>query len=586
MRFKGTVLLLGANILLLAVIWMLSRADEQNARSIHAGILPFDFLSHIQRIRIEGTGMPEPRVVEKRGHEWLIKEPIQWHANYFAIQNIFSQLQFFDPIARFAIADVERGGNSLADYGLETPSLKLVFSDGHMEKTIAIGQSAEIANHMYLMGPDGKTIYTVKRSFVDGFLMDLAQLRNEEVFEIPMYEVKGLAIKRGNATGAKVMFSRSDDHWEMDVPIRSRCNDVVLDRLIGQLLDLKVESFLSQSDVVSRGDFGKPVWEITLEGHGRTQTLQLVKRNDNSDFYDARFKDNATPFTLDFSGVDLADDLMTEARDRRIADFNPERVDTFVIEQDSARIALQQLEDGSWQVLPSDREFWPKGGAADGQWLFDLLKQIHALRAVRFVSDAPSKEQLSEFGLEEPRKRIELRGARSFVFLWGSQLPDEPGLRYLKLEGEPHVYAVMDPVYDLLELDPLAYKERTLPLLREAEVLESVALTQVPSGELLFDQCSDGLLAQLSPMQVARFVPANADGVGVELLGQYIPWFYRLELGVSGASEPLVLFFTKRLGGDRQLGILQGYDKVFILTPEWLDWLSPYQSYSEDLSES
>ena len=94
-------------------------------------------------------------------------EPMQWSANYFAINRILNQLQFLEEEASFSVDEIEKTGQSLADYGLENPLLKIVIAKGDETVSISIGTLTEIGNNVYFLGPDAQEIFVVNRQVID-----------------------------------------------------------------------------------------------------------------------------------------------------------------------------------------------------------------------------------------------------------------------------------------------------------------------------------------------------------------------------------------------------------------------------------
>ena len=117
---------------------------------------------------------------------------MQWSANYFAINRILNQLQFLEEEASFPIDDIEKTGQSLADYGLENPLLRIVITAGEESISLSIGTLTEVGNNVYLLGPDEREIFVVNRQVIDGLLVDLNDLRTREIFDIPVFEVDAL----------------------------------------------------------------------------------------------------------------------------------------------------------------------------------------------------------------------------------------------------------------------------------------------------------------------------------------------------------------------------------------------------------
>ena len=152
MRFKFTVFLLALNVIAFGLIAYLNHQARQIepstgglSRQIGRELIDAD------RIELHGRGIETPRILERKGSTWHLIEPMQWSANYFAINRILNQLQFLEEEASFSVDEIEKTGQSLADYGLENPLLKIVIAKGDETVSISIGTLTEIGNNVYFL---------------------------------------------------------------------------------------------------------------------------------------------------------------------------------------------------------------------------------------------------------------------------------------------------------------------------------------------------------------------------------------------------------------------------------------------------
>ena len=131
MRFKFTIFLLALNAISFGLITYLNHKAGQIDSSISglSGQIGRELID-ADRIELHGRGIETPRILRRKGSTWYLLEPMQWSANYFAINRILNQLQFLEEEASFPVDDIEKTGQSLADYGLENPLLRIVIAEG------------------------------------------------------------------------------------------------------------------------------------------------------------------------------------------------------------------------------------------------------------------------------------------------------------------------------------------------------------------------------------------------------------------------------------------------------------------------
>ena len=168
MRFKFTIFLLALNLISFGLILSLKNQDSRPVEDSNrlASLIGRDIIE-ADRIELSGPQLETARVLRRDGSNWLISEPIQWSANYFAVNRILNQLQFLEEQATFS-STTERTGQSLADYGLSDASSVLSIGHGDERTELVIG-SRTIGKNVYLLGPNKERIFVVSKEVTDSF---------------------------------------------------------------------------------------------------------------------------------------------------------------------------------------------------------------------------------------------------------------------------------------------------------------------------------------------------------------------------------------------------------------------------------
>ena len=280
MRLKFTLILLALNILAFGLIAYLNKQGKEI--KTESSTLSMQFGSELmdaERIELHGSGLELPRVLERQGSTWQLIEPMKWSANYFAINRILNQLQFLEEEASFPVDEIENTGQSLADYGLENPLLKLSIVDKDERISLSVGTLTEIGNNVYLLGPNERRIFVVNRQVIDGLITDLNDLRAREIFNIPVFEVDALGLQirsQSSADGSslKVRLARNNGDWSFEAPVIAKADPALVDNTINVLTTAKVGRFLERDaeDPVLLG-LETPLMRVTVHGNRRRQTL-------------------------------------------------------------------------------------------------------------------------------------------------------------------------------------------------------------------------------------------------------------------------------------------------------------------------
>ena len=223
MRSKVTVVLLFLNVILFYYIfhfeekWRAERATLEARKRVLPGpeVAALDSLTRTSR-----TG---PAVkLERRGESWRLTQPYDWPANPNAVARVINELQFLEHETSFAVADLAKSGQTLADYGLDQPAITLDFSSAGKTYTLKIGDDTKIGNRLYVLSPDGLRIHVVGRSLADSVGLSLDALRAESIFTVPVFEVRSLNVQ---TPALKVRLRRdAASRWAFETPILARAS--------------------------------------------------------------------------------------------------------------------------------------------------------------------------------------------------------------------------------------------------------------------------------------------------------------------------------------------------------------------------
>lgn len=609
MRIKFTIILILLNLIAATLLWQLNREDLRQRDSIREGrgllgpeVMEIDYLS------IAGTSLPERRVLERRQDRWFLTEPIDWQANSFAVQRILSQLQFMDKDISFETSELGRSGQSLADYGLDEPSLTLTYRLKGEEGAFRIGDATRVGNRLYVLAPDGKHVIVVNRSLIDSLILDLQDLRSQQVFDIPVFEIRAIAIQTTEPVNQRVRLNRDGEVWRFEAPLETAANSNLVDTTIAQLTALKVHRFVTGEEAsAATTGLGNPSLRVTLQGSSRRQTLSVgnaVVGDDNpSDRFYAKMGDNPTVFTVSGRQLGLLRNAHVELRERRFMNFDPRKVTAVEIEKGNQHVSLQKLETGVWQVLETDGNGRLQARAADTHAVERLLETLRGVEALRFVTDAPGADP-ERYGFNAPERVIRLRGGKDQslqTLVVGELLEGLPARFYARTEATPSVYEISAHILQQAKLQPLAYRDRVLEELPSSARIKRLRLIDLRDDTVLLEVAIDPqaqtwkdvlsgeeserresieqLLSQVRKFEVGQYLQEGYASPYMLDSDTAIAWRYRLEASVllPGGDTPQVdklsFTFSERLGGRLQIGGSEARQMIFSLPQRLIDAL-------------
>ena len=620
MRTKVTLILLFLNVALFFFIFKFERSWRTERASLEA------------RRRVLGPEAADIRTLTvknpagtvyalaRKGEAWQLTAPLDWPANPNVVSGIVHDLQFLDHEASFAVADLAKNGQSLADYGLDRPKLTVEFTNSPVAPgatavttRLVLGDTTKIGNRLYLLSPDGQRIQVVSRALADSLAVPLERLRADALLTIPVFEARSLRIQ----STTRVALHRDGTRWTFDTPIVARAGKDAVELALGELASLRAKSFITANPPATLPS-AAPAYRITVEGNNRRETLLLgapvapgpaPAGAATVDYY-AQLEGRAALFTVAVptgakSLRETLDQAQETLREKRVLDFDPRAVTAITLRSPNAAgqplITLQRLEapadaadraawqiirreagDAASQTLPADR--------AAVQRLLQQLAILSANETGGFASDAPTAADLENWGFARPEREITLTlaklpaaaGSGPQPSTLNSQLTLQLGLAsrrdnfaYARVVGAAFVYAV-NP--DILRLETptavAAWRERVLRELPAGARITALKLTALGSDRPLLDLALDeagnpkadtpgaksapALLAFIRTLRAKNF-PQEGFTEKVPLLGEDRPWRYRLDatLSLPGAAAGDPPPVTTLLLSERIGGALQ-----------------------------
>ena len=621
MRTKVTLVLLFLNVALFFFIFQFERRWKTENAFLEArrrvlGAETADIRS------LEISGPIRTLALAKRGDTWWVTAPLEWPANPAAVSRILTELQFLEHETSFNVSDLAQNGQSLADYGLDHPSLTIAITSGdpaeHPAVTVLrLGAITKDGLRLYLLSPDGERIHVVSQSLARSLGLTADDLRADALFTIPVFEARSLSLQTAAPASLRIRLRRDGSRWSFETPIIARASKNDTELAINGLNGLRVDSFITANPPATLPS-ANPSLRVTLEGNNRRETLILggtvhpeSAASQGHDIYYAQLEGRSALFTVNISPK-LMDTLRTaqvSLRETHILDFDAPAVTAITLTApNQPELILQRLETGtqsadnsSWQIVRrGESSVGPQTLPADRAAVQRLLDQLSRLTAADFKSDAPTAADLEAWGFNRPEREINLTlggGATPLSLQLGTDAKHNVYAR-LGPSANPgaSIYAVDAAILRELPVPSQAWRDRLLRELPAGARLTALKLTDLASGQVVLDTTLDDtghppagthnpdaiavVLTSLRTLRAKEFILDQfADKVTVA--GEERPWHYRLEATatlVGGAGEQTsvtTLFLTGRVGGDQQLAgsPANEFNAVFSIEQPLLDAL-------------
>ncbi|MFP6886508.1 MAG: DUF4340 domain-containing protein, partial [Opitutales bacterium] len=415
---RSTVLLLALNAVTFLWIYHLTTDDEDAAATPEIELA--ELLGDPKRITIErGFPVSSRHTLSSEEEGWNLTTPVKWPAAEYAVSRVAGRLRHIEARRLFSIEEIEEEGESLADYGLDRPTLTLVVESTAGKVSLAFGAPTRDGRGHYLLPtlPKGRgdAIWAANNSLWDAVNLSTTEWMEREFLCFPVYEVRafGVRITRGEAL-TKTRFTRvSSGDWNIVSPIRAPANPEAVRLFLNRLGTSKALRFITDpaeaKSLASRLE--NPALRVNLEGSSGGQAVVVgepLEGTDGTDIRPAQVEGVPTIFLVDESFVSLIVNAEGRLRDRRLLVFVPEAIGTIEIKDSNLKLSLHKLEDGRWEALLLDAEGEVSRRPGDREAILEFLSTLLSLEALSFVSDAPSEEDLMAYGFEQPRHSLVL----------------------------------------------------------------------------------------------------------------------------------------------------------------------------------
>ncbi len=605
MRIKLTIILLFLNVAAFCYIYYLER--QSDLRDVHAAasrsVLPH--VDNIDRIEIELTtedGEERRSLIRQRGH-WQMTRPYYWPANENAVQRIITQLQFLEKEISFSLEDLRRSGQTLADYGLDEPTITLRYFSGERETVLKVGSPTQMGRRLYLLHPDANEILVVGQALMQSLILDTDDLRRQRFFDIPSFEINALTFQEGER---RVRMAREGAEWKIEAPIQTLADNELTEDLMNLLTSLRaIRLFKADPQNLNVYGLDNPEMRLTLAGPNQRQTLliggevQTESEEGPAQRY-AMLEDNrSTFFTVGSEPFGFLTQAQEVFRNRQFLRFELDAITTMEITQDENSLTLQKLdnEQGEWQLLARSDGQPIHQQAADSGQVKELLETLHALEALSFVNDAPSDSDELQYGLKEPNATIRLSDGRNHPTLILGGINPETNLLYAKMADSKYVYGISPRILSRASTNPLQFQSRILEQLPQAARIRSLTIRSLTQDTVLFEAAIDierttwpvfleeqypeqkesilELIDSVKRFQVRNFVYPRFEAP------EGIPWAYRMDVeivlpgGERAVEESRTFYLTQRVGGNLQFGGSEEKAMTFSLTQPFIDAFFP-----------
>lgn len=600
-RWRSTLWLLAAVSLMGAFMIIFERQQPAPARRLALDDAALDVGSAPVRALVVWQGTSVVECVE-RGGVWYLDGAAPTRAAGPLIRHLLEGVRSTRIRERVTPAQMAARGLDRASYGLERPRARISILAGGATRELLLGSDTPLGDLVFAQANGDRHVLTVTRDAIDALPNRAEAWQAATVMPETILAARRLEIKQ---PGGFVQLAIKDGTWRLQQPRSANASDAVVEKLLEQLQQLRVESLgpaVTGIDLVAYGlaaddnPLQVTVWSDGDDAAGVTLMLGKPVQESPGLVY-GRVSDMATLCRLPQSAVTLLSVKAEDVRDRRMCPVNPAEIMAIRLQDADRRLELERGGDG-WRIQD------PVRGRADTLAVSRFLRSFGSLESIAFPENTTTNPLAGDAaGLrivlsDHPLPAAGSNGvaeARS-QGTWTYHLPaaatnatanvyceEQQALYHLRSQdlarltrasgGAPR--AVTDPLVYLdrtiLELPAASVRRVTLAYRgREEAVVRDAAgswAAESPPEARVQDEAVAGIMRAVANLRALRVETLSATNWAAYGLDDESTTRLTFSLGGEAGLQKTLILATNTVAGGVHAAV-QGQDTVFLVAPE------------------
>lgn len=236
--FKKPLLLLAIFLVLTAIAYWDEKQTVEDEKIAETKNRFLDFNpNEIQSLRFVRQGQPEILLERTEGKPWRVKEPLDYPADSEGVDRLLktvSELQFEK--------DFGASKESLKDYGLEKPQIRLVLKDGKKSWDLQIGSKSPVGYSSYVRVGDQDKVFLVSHYVFTATNKELYDFRDKSLHVPALQDLAGLHY---HWQGEEIIqLAKSGEQWTIEKPAQFAADPGEIRAFLDLLNRQKVTSFI------------------------------------------------------------------------------------------------------------------------------------------------------------------------------------------------------------------------------------------------------------------------------------------------------------------------------------------------------
>lgn len=209
--------------------------------------------------------------------EWKLTAPVALKADGKAVDDLL-----FGVDALRAVAFVDDQPKNLQPYGLDSPLVEASFMAPDTEPAVLLVGKVK-GDNIYVKAQNAQPVFLVKKTLLDLVGVGIAGLRDKQILDFKADDAAKIVLRHGEVN---LTCQKQGINWRLTQPVQEQANNGAVRRVIQEINQLTVETFLTVSPPIRSTGFDVPEVQLIVTLKDRTEhLLEIGKLADGEHHY-------------------------------------------------------------------------------------------------------------------------------------------------------------------------------------------------------------------------------------------------------------------------------------------------------------
>jgi hypothetical protein len=389
-KFKNTLMLLGAFVVLLAAFLFLDKKGTKDTTAAPEEKLVALASADLQKITFKKENETLTFRKDDKG-DWMAVEPLEVRADNYEVN------QLAESFADLKIERVvEKEKADLKKYQIPQQEVTLWTKGKDQPVRILIGMVNPLDNSFFAQKEGDPRVVLISSALKTTLEKKFFDFRQKDIFKYETGEVKRIKLQAKDVAWEA---RKTDDGWFFEAPFKAMAKESRITAFLDTLSNLRAKEFISENkNVEEEKKFGLAAAEykvvLSLPKTNKEMTFAVHKETDKTYVTTSESTKIAVP---EIDPITELEKKADDYRENKIVTFNAWQANKAVLKKGALSLTLTKAANDKWYFDAAQKD------EADGSKVEAFIRKFEGLEAAEYI-DAPKSP--SEYGLDKPQAEI------------------------------------------------------------------------------------------------------------------------------------------------------------------------------------